>query len=165
MSVKRTACTLTGAEADAAACPSHGRRVSLLPLHPSSLPLEGFAVLNDRPVACQIRGSTDSQGDRWHGEAVADEVSPRSGVSVAFVSAGDSFAPRTRERVSDGSLLSTATKVTKSAGRNCVSALPQRATPVRCHPRFPSRNRRFPDRCRSPDCACTAFRCRCLLLW
>ena len=36
--------------------------------------------------------------------------------------------------------------------------------PVHCHPRFPSRNRRFPDRCRSPDCASTAFRCRCLLL-
>ena len=30
--------------------------------------------------------------------------------------------------------------------------------------RFPSRNRRFPDRCRSPDCASTVFRCRCLLL-
>ena len=30
--------------------------------------------------------------------------------------------------------------------------------------RFPSRNRRFPDRCRSADCASTAFRCRCLLL-
>ena len=30
--------------------------------------------------------------------------------------------------------------------------------------RFPSRNRCFPDRCRSPDCASTAFRCRCLLL-
>ena len=74
------------------------------------------------------------------------------------------FAPRARERVSDGSLLSTATKVTKSAGRNCVSALPQRAMPVRCRPRFSSRNRRFPDRCRSPDCASTAFRCRCLLL-
>ena len=74
------------------------------------------------------------------------------------------FAPRARERVSDGSLLSTATKVTKSAGRNYVSALPQRAMPVRCRPRFPSRNRRFPDRCRSPDCASTAFRCRCLLL-
>ena len=73
------------------------------------------------------------------------------------------FAPRARERVSDGSLLSTATKVTKSA-RNCVSALPQRAMPVHCHPRFPSRNRRFPDRCRSPDCASTAFHCRCLLL-
>ena len=42
---------------------------------------------------------------------------------------------------------------------------PAGATPVRCRPRFPSRNRRFPDRCRSPDCACTAFRCRCLLLW
>ena len=26
--------------------------------HPSSFPLEGFAVLNDRPVACQIRGPT-----------------------------------------------------------------------------------------------------------
>ena len=52
----------------------------------------------------------------------------------------------------------------KNAGRNYVSALPQRAMPVRCRPRFPSRNRRFPDRCRSPDCASTAFRCRCLLL-
>ena len=31
LSVKRTACTLTGAEADAAACFSHGRRFSLLP--------------------------------------------------------------------------------------------------------------------------------------
>ena len=41
---------------------------------------------------------------------------------------------------------------------------PSRAMPVRCRPRFPSRNRRFPDRCRSPDCASTAFRCRCLLL-
>ena len=41
---------------------------------------------------------------------------------------------------------------------------PSRAMPVRCRPSFPSRNRRFPDRCRSPDCASTAFRCRCLLL-
>ena len=88
----------------------------------------------------------------------ADEASPRSGVSVVFVSAGDSFAPR-REL-----LLSAVTKVAKSTGRNCVSALPQRAMPVRCRPRFPSRNRRFPGRCRSPDCASTAFRCRCLLL-
>ena len=61
--------------------------------------------------------------------------------------------------------MSAVTKVAKSTGRNCVSALPQRATPVRCRPRFPSRNRRFSDRCRSPDCASTAFRCRCLLLW
>ena len=43
--------------------------------HPSSLPPGGSAVLNDRPVACQIRGPTDPQGDRWHGEAVADEAS------------------------------------------------------------------------------------------
>ena len=45
--------------------------------------------------------------------------------------------------------------------RFCTSS---RAMPVRCRPRFPSRNRRFPDRCRSPDCASTAFRCRCPLL-
>ena len=32
--------------------------------HAQSLPLEGVAVLNDRPVACQIRGPTDPQGDR-----------------------------------------------------------------------------------------------------
>ena len=68
--------------------------------------------------------------------------------------------------VSDGPISSNSGRNGgKNAGRNCVSALPQRATPVRCRPRFPSRNRRFPDRCRSPDCASTAFRCRCLLLW
>ena len=85
-------------------------------------------------------------------------VVSRPGASAFFVSDGDSFAPR-REL-----LLSAVTKVAKSTGRNYVSALPQRAMPVHCHPRFPSRNRRFPDRCRSPDCASTAFRCRCLLL-
>ena len=105
--------------------------------------------MNDRPVACQIREPTDPQGDRWRGEAVTDIVS-RS---------------RARERVSDGPISSNSGRNGgKNAGRNCVSALPQRATPVRCRPRFPSRNRRFPDRCRSPDCASTAFRCRCLLL-
>ena len=67
--------------------------------------------------------------------------------------------------VSDGPISSNSGRNGgKNAGRNCVSALPQRAMPVRCRPRFPSRNRRFPDRCRSPDCASTAFRCRCLLL-
>ena len=162
-------------------------------------------MLNDTPVACQTRGPTDPQGDRWHGEAETDEVSPRSGVKLPVPPAGgvphtpaalaatyplrcfapqwarfdnrhsisapapilslhqrqrrrDSFAPR-REL-----LLSAVTKVAKSTGRNYVSALPQRAMPVHCHPRFPSRNRRFPDRCRSPDCASTAFRCRCPLL-
>ena len=116
-----------------------------------SLPLEGFAVLNDTPVACQTRGPTDPQGDRWHGEAVTGEVSPRPGASVSFVSDG----PISSNSGRNGG---------KNAGRNCVSALPQRAMPVHCRPRFPSRNRRFPDRCRSADCASTAFRCRCLLL-
>ena len=74
------------------------------------------------------------------------------------------FAPRARERVSDGSLLSTATKVTKSA-RNCVSALPQRAIPACCRPLFSSRARHFLIRCQFPDCASTVFRCRCRLLW
>ena len=49
-------------------------------------------------------------------------------------------------------------------GHETPQLAPAGATPVRCRPRFPSRNRRFPDRCRSPDCAYTAFRCRCLLL-
>ena len=56
---------------------SYRRTPISLPLEwrtPSSLPPGGFAVLNDRPVACQIRGPTDPQGDRWHGEAVTDEV-------------------------------------------------------------------------------------------
>ena len=67
--------------------------------------------------------------------------------------------------VSDGPISSNSGRNGgKNAGRNCVSALPQRAMPVHCHPRFPSRNRRFSDRCHSPDCASTAFRCRCLLL-
>ena len=67
--------------------------------------------------------------------------------------------------VSDGPISSNSGRNGgKNAGRNYVSALPQRAMPVHCHPRFPSRNRRFPDRCRSPDCASTAFRCRCMLL-
>ena len=54
-------------------------------------------MLNDRPVACQIRGPTDPQGDRWHGEAVTDEASPRSGVKPPVPAAAGYFAPR-RER-------------------------------------------------------------------
>ena len=75
----------------------------------------------------------------------------RPGASVSFVSDG----PISSNSGRNGG---------KNAGRNYVSALPQRAVPVHCRPRFPSRNRRFPDRCRSPDCTSTAFRCRCLLL-
>ena len=46
---------------------------------------------------------------------------PQRRKRALFVSDGDSFAPR-REL-----LLSAVTKVAKSTGRNCVSALPQRA--------------------------------------
>ena len=121
--------------------------------------------MNDTPVACQIREPTDPQGDRCprrgrmrcrRAAAQAHYLSPtgivsRPGASAFFVSDG----PISSNSGRNGG---------KNAGRNCVSALPQRAMPVHCHPRFPSRNRRFPDRCRSPDCASTAFRCRCLLL-
>ena len=63
LSVKRTACTLTGAEASAAACPSHGRRFSLLPPHPSSLPLAGSVLLNGTPpLAFPLRGRCPRRG-------------------------------------------------------------------------------------------------------
>ena len=41
LSVKRTVPAFTGAEADAAACFSHGRRFSLLPPFPKAFPLMG----------------------------------------------------------------------------------------------------------------------------
>ena len=106
--------------------------------------------MNDTPVACQIREPTDPQGDRCPRRGrMRCRRPPRA--SAFFVSDG----PISSNSGRNGG---------KNAGRNYVSALPQRAMPVRCRPRFPSRNRRFPDRCRSPDCASTAFRCRCLLL-
>ena len=68
--------------------------------------------------------------------------------------------------VSDGPISSNSGRNGgKNAGRNCVSALPQRAIPACCRPLFSSRARHFLIRCQFPDCACTAFRCRCLLLW
>ena len=54
-------------------------------------------------------------------------------------------------------------KGTRAGGTKRPSLRPQ-AQHLFAAVRFPSRNRRFPDRCRSPDCASTAFRCRCLLL-
>ena len=156
----------TGAEADAAACPSHGRRFSLLPPHPQAFPLDGSAVLNDTPVACQTRGPTDPQGDRRHGEAVTDKASPRSGVSVVFVSDGDSFAPR-RERflcLRRPHFFQQRKKWGKERRqklRFCTSSA--RYTALVCKA-APPRNRHFLTRCRSADCASTAFRCRCPLL-
>ena len=53
LSVKRTACTLTGAEADAAACPRHGRRFSLLPPSPKPSPQ---AAHPPKPSPWGVRG-------------------------------------------------------------------------------------------------------------
>ena len=64
-----------------------------------------------------------------------------------------------------GTFLFTKKERYSCRGHETPHPAPAGATPVRCRPRFPSRNRCFPDRCRSPDCASTAFRCRCLLLW
>ena len=104
----------------------------------------------DRPAGRPVSAKLTDEGPLVRRPAAAGYFAPRA--SVSFVSDG----PISSNSGRNGG---------KNAGRNCVSALPQRATPVRCRPRFPSRNRRFPDRCRSPDCASTAFRCRCLLLW
>ena len=49
--------------------------------HPSSLPLEGFAVLKDTPVACQTREPTRRETGAPEG---ADEVSRRSGPQFPF---------------------------------------------------------------------------------
>ena len=103
----------------------------------------------DRPAGRPVSAKLTDEGPLVRRPAAAGYFAPRA--SVSFVSDG----PISSNSGRNGG---------KNAGRNCVSALPQRATPVRCRPRFPSRNRRFPDRCRSPDCASTAFRCRCLLL-
>ena len=113
--------------------------------HPSSLPPEGSAALNDRPVACQTRGPTDPQGDRFPPIPAAlaatyplrcfapqwARFDNRHSTSAPDPTLAQHqrqrrrgyFAPR-REL-----LLSAVTKVAKSTGRNCVSALPQRAIP------------------------------------
>ena len=109
-----------------------------------------FFLLFLRRKKCGRRRPPPRQGET--------DSPPQRRKRALFVSDGDSFAPR-REL-----LLSAVTKVAKSTGRNYVSALPQRAMPVRCRPRFPSRNRHFLIRCRFPDYASTAFRCRCPLL-
>ena len=119
---------------------------------PKVFPLDGFAVLNDTPVACQTRGPTDPRGDRYpHIPAALAATYPlrcfapqwarfdnrhstsaptptlavvsgsgagivsRPGASVSFVSDG----PISSNSGRNGG---------KNAGRNCVSALPQRAT-------------------------------------
>ena len=144
-------------------------------------------MLNDTPVACQIREPTRRETGapisrrrqpppthcgalHRNGRdliiATRPAHQPLSSHCISGSGAGIISRPGASAFfVSDGPISSNSGRNGgKNAGRNCVSALPQRAMPVRCRPRFPSRNRRFPDRCRSPDCASTAFRCRCLLL-
>ena len=134
-----------------------GRRVPG-PHKPKPSPLMGRGVEWRTSVSLPLEGKVPPKG--------ADEVSPRSGVKPPSPPQRAISRPGASALfVSDGPISSNSGRNGgKNAGRNCVSALPQRATPVRCHPRFPSRNRRFSDRCRSADCASTAFRCRCPLL-
>ena len=103
-------------------------------------------MLNDTPVACQIREPTDPQGDRWRGEAVTDEVLPPSPPAatgtISRPSASASF-------VSDGPISSNSGRNGgKNAGRNYVSALPQRAMPDSDFPRILA-GMAFHHRCRS----------------
>ena len=90
----------------------------------SSLPLEGFAALNDTPpLAFPLRGRCPRRGRmrcRRGSGVSAHYLSPtgivsRPGASAFFVSDG----PISSNSGRNGG---------KNAGRNCVSALPQRAT-------------------------------------
>ena len=140
--------------------------------HPSSLPLEGSAVLNDRPVACQTREPTDPQGDRcphipaalaatyplrcfapqWarfdnrHStSAPTPTLTAVSGSGARIVSHPGASA----FFVSDGPISSNSGRNGgKNAGRNCVSALPQRATPDSDFPRILA-GMAYHHRCRS----------------
>ena len=108
LSDKRTVPALTGAEADAAACLSHGRRFSLLPLHPQAFPLRGpqgdrcpnipAALAATYPLRCFA--PQWARFDNRHSTSAPDPtLAPRQRQQRErfFVSDGDSFAPR-RER-------------------------------------------------------------------
>ena len=90
----------------------------------------------------------------------------RSGASAFFVSDGDNFAPR-RERflcLRRPHFFQQRKKWGKERRqklRFCTSSA--RYTALVCKA-APPRNRHFLTRCRSADCASTAFRCRCPLL-
>ena len=159
----------------------------LRPAAASSLPLEGSAVLNDSPVACQIRGPTRREtgapisrrrqpppthcgAKHRNGRDLIiakndQRTSPYPLTASAAAAQGLFRAPARALSLSPTApFLPTAEEMgertpAETAFLHFLSALCLFAAV-----RFPSRNRRFPDRCRSPDCASTAFRCRCLLL-
>ena len=120
-------------------------------MHPSSLPLDGFAVLNDTPVACQIRGPPRRETDapisrrrqpppthcgasRRNGRdliiATRPAQQPLSSHCISGSGAGIVSRPGASAFfVSDGPISSNSGRNGgKNASRNCVSALPQRAT-------------------------------------
>ena len=123
------------------------------PAAASSLPLEGSAVLNDTPVACQTREPTDPQGDRcphipaalaatyplrckapqWARFDNRHSISAPTPTLTAVSGAGAISRPGASVSfVSDGPISSNSGRNGgKNAGRNYVSALPQRAMPVR----------------------------------
>ena len=121
---------------------------------PQSLPPGGFAPLNDAPLKPSPWGEGGAQR-RMRG--------PSSPVPAA----AGYFAPRRKrficlrrphffqQRKKWG-------KERRQKLRFCTS--PARYTALVCKA-APPRNRHFLTRCRSADCASTAFRCRCLLLW
>ena len=118
----------------------------------SSLPLEGAAVLNDTPVACQTSGPTDPQGNRCHHIPAAlaatyplrcsapqwarfdnrHSTSAPTPTLTAVSGSGAGIVSRPGASaffVSDGPISSNSGRNGgKNAGRNCVSALPQRTT-------------------------------------
>ena len=96
LSDKRTACTFTGAEAPATACPRHGRCFSLLPPHLPSLSLERRTPDSLPPGGCGVEWrATFPLGGRWR--AAPDEVfSPAGGTpnTLAALAATCQSRPR-----------------------------------------------------------------------
>ena len=110
---------------------------------PSNLPPGGFSVLNDTPVACQIRGPTDPQGDRCpHIPAASAATYPLRCFApqwARFDNRHSTSAPTPTLTAVSGSGASGTSdppnrqrpppqRIVSRAGRNYVSALPQRAT-------------------------------------
>ena len=157
-------------------------------MHPQAFPLDGSAVLNDRPVACQIREPTDPQGDRCpHIPAALAATYPLRCFAPQWArfdnrhstSAPDPTLAQRQRQPAQGlfrapaqalhlsptaPFLPTAEEMGERTPAETTFLHFLSALRLFAAVRFPSRNRCFPDRCRSADCASTAFRCRCLLL-
>ena len=106
----------------------------------------------NRPAGRQVPAKLTDEGSLVRRPAAASGAISRPGASAFFVSDG----PISSNSGRNGG------KERRQKLRFCTSSA--RYTALVCKA-APPRNRHFLARCRSADCASTAFRCRCLLLW